>query len=162
MQTVERKFIIADPQKCNGCGVCELVCSASKDKAFNRRMSRIKVVNIEPLVDIALACRLCEDPPCVRSCAREALRRVEETGVILVDENKCNGCGWCIEACDYGVITYDPRKKAVVICDLCEGDPLCVKYCVQEALELTSMDKIAEKARKSTVKKLFAPTESTY
>jgi len=151
----ERKFIIADPQKCNGCGVCELVCSASKDKTFNRRTSRIKVVNIEPTVDIALACRLCEEPPCVGACTRKALKQDEETGVILVDENKCNGCGWCIEVCDYGVLIYDSHRKAMIVCDLCEGDPLCVKYCVQEALELTTMEKIAEKTRKSTVGKLF-------
>lgn len=155
MKTVKRNFVIADPQKCNGCGVCELVCSASKDKVFNRQISRIKVVKVEPTIDMALACLLCENPPCVRSCSRKALKQEEETGVILVDKNKCNGCAWCIQACEFGVITYDSHKKATIVCDLCEGDPLCVKYCVQEALQLTTMDKIAEKTRNSAVEKLF-------
>lgn len=154
---VERKFVIADPQKCNGCGVCELVCSGSKDKAFNRRMSRIKMVNIEPTVDMALACRLCEDAPCVRSCARKALRQDEETGVILVDENKCNGCGWCIEACDFGAIALNPAEKVVEICDLCQDqeEPQCVKFCLKEALSLSTPEVVAQKARREVVAKLL-------
>lgn len=151
---MEHKFLIADPQKCNGCGVCQLVCSASKDKAFNNKLSRIKMVKIEPMVDIALACRLCENPPCVRCCTPEALKQEENSGVILVNQEKCNGCGWCIVACDYGVITYDPNRKTVLICDLCEGDPLCVDYCVQEALKLTTLNEIAGKIKESPLKVL--------
>lgn len=149
------KFIISDPDKCTGCGICELICSASKDGAFNPKISRIRTVKIEPWVDMALVCRFCEDPACVRSCPRKALRQDEKDGLIVVDEIKCDGCGWCIEACKFGALALNPTKKAVVVCDLCGGDPLCVKYCIAEALELTTLDAMSAKARKSVVVELF-------
>jgi carbon-monoxide dehydrogenase iron sulfur subunit len=149
------KFIIADSKKCTGCGVCELACTASKEKTFNRRMSRIRVVSLEPLIDTALTCLLCEEPSCVTSCPRDALRQDEKTGIIVVDEHKCTGCGWCIQACEFGALVLPPGKKTVTVCDLCGGDPLCVKFCTPRALELTSSDKLCGKNRRSALKDLF-------
>jgi Fe-S-cluster-containing dehydrogenase component len=83
------------------------------------------------------------------------LKQSEETGVIMVDDDKCNGCSWCIEACDYGAITLHPELKKVRICDLCEGDPKCVKWCPEEALDFTTKDQLAQKARIAVTKKLF-------
>ncbi len=149
------KAIIANPKKCTGCEVCELVCSASKDKVFNPGMSRIRVVRIEPTIVTALACRLCKDAPCVAACPRDALEQSEENGVIMVDEEKCDGCGWCIEACEFGAITLHPERKVVVVCDLCEGDPPCVRFCVRGALDLAALDIVSGRARVSIVKNRF-------
>jgi Fe-S-cluster-containing dehydrogenase component len=98
----ERKFVSSDPDKCVGCQVCEYACSMVKEKAFNPLKSRIRVVRVNQLANMAVTCRLCEDPPCIVACPRDALTQSEETGAIIVDKDKCNGCGWCIEACDYG------------------------------------------------------------
>lgn len=151
-----RKFLVADPTKCTGCAVCELVCSASKDKVFNKQMSRIRTVKIEPFVQTAVACRLCKDPRCVRVCPRGALTQNSETGVITVDTTKCSSCGWpCVQACEYGAITIHPVKKTAIVCDLCNGDPPCVKLCIPEALKLVSLDMLTETARRSIIKELF-------
>ena len=156
MKIHERKFVTADPDKCVGCQVCEYVCSMTKDKVFNPLKSRIRVVRINQLANLAVTCRLCEDPPCVAACPRDALTQ-SETGVIIVDKDKCNGCGWCIEACDYGAIMLHPENKIVYVCDLCKekGEPQCVKWCPEEALEVTTSDVLAQKARITAVKKLF-------
>ena len=148
-----RKIISATAEKCVGCGICEIVCSAEKEKAFNPKIGRIRWVRIQPIIDTALTCRLCETPPCVRSCPRDALIQ-QENGVIEVDETKCTGCGWCIQACDFGAIVTHPIKK-VVICDLCNGDPVCVKYCPKDALELTNLGSISGNSRKARVKELL-------
>ena len=76
---------------------------------------------------------------------------------VLLDMDKCNGCGWCIEACDYGAIMLHPETKVVHVCDLCkdEGEPQCIKWCPEEALTLVTSDVLAQKARISAVKKLF-------
>lgn len=150
-----QKFIISDPDRCTECRVCELVCSLSKDGAFNPKISRIRTVKIEPWIDMALVCRFCEDSACVRSCPRKALRQNEMEGLIVVDETRCDGCGWRINACNFGALALNPLKKAVVVCDLCGGDPLCVKCCIAEALELTTLDAISARARKSVVMDLF-------
>jgi len=151
---VRHKFVSYDPEKCVGCRVCEYVCSLEKEKVFNPTLSRIRTLRIYPNTNASLACRLCEDAPCVIACPRKALEQSKENGVILVDDDKCDGCGWCIEACDFGTITLMPDKKTVAICDLCDGEPKCVKWCPEEALELSSKDIIAQKARIDAVQKL--------
>ncbi len=150
-----RKFVSADPEKCVGCAVCEYICSLEKEKAFNPLKSRIRVVRLHPLINLSVTCRLCEDPPCVAACPRDALEQSGETGVIIIDEEKCNGCGWCIEACDYGAITLHPESRVVFVCDLCDGEPKCVEWCPEEALDFTTPDILAQKARRAVVKKLF-------
>jgi len=153
----ERKFVSADPEKCTGCQVCEYACAMEKEGVFNPLKSRIRVVRLNQLINMSLTCRLCEDPPCVAACPRDALTQSEETGIILVDEDKCNGCGWCIEACDYGAITLHPETKVVFVCDLCQdkGKPQCVEWCPEEALDFVTSDVLAQKARIEAVKKLF-------
>ena len=75
----------------------------------------------------------------------------------MVDDDKCNGCGWCIEACDYGAIMLHPETKVVYVCDTCkeQGKPQCVEWCPEEALDFVTADVLAQKARITAVKKLF-------
>jgi len=107
---------------------------------------------------MAVTCRLCEDPACVAACPRDALTQSEETGAIIIDKDKCNGCGWCIEACDYGAMMLHPETKIIHVCDLCKekpDGPQCIKWCPEEALTLVTSDVLAQKARIGAVKKLF-------
>ena len=158
---VKHEFVTVIPDKCVGCRICEYVCSLQKDKVFNPTRSRIRVVRIYPTTNASLTCRLCEDAPCVIACPRKALTQSEETGVILVEDDLCNGCGWCFEACDFGAITLDPEKKVVRICDLCidrEAGPICVEWCPEEALELTTKDILSQKARIDSIQRLIKAT----
>jgi Fe-S-cluster-containing hydrogenase component 2 len=158
----ERKFVSADPDKCVGCQVCEYICALNKERVFNPLKSAIRVVRINQIVNMPVTCRLCESPSCVAACPRDALTQSEQTGVVSVDKDKCNGCGWCIEACDYGAIMLHPEKKIVFLCDLCKdkGEPQCVKWCPEEAIEMVTSDVLAQKARIKAVKKLFQETIS--
>jgi Fe-S-cluster-containing hydrogenase component 2 len=157
---MEPKFIVADPEKCTGCRLCELVCSAVKEKGFNPILSRIRTVRIEPISNISMACRLCEDPPCVNVCPRDALSQEEDTGRIMIDEDKCDGCKWCLEACEFGAILIHPDKKIATICDLCDGEPKCVEMCPKEALELLSTEELSQRMRKATFLKLLRDLKS--
>jgi len=148
------KFVSGDPSKCVGCCVCEYVCSMEHEKTYNPTKSRIRVIRLNPFVNVAIACRLCEDPSCVIACPREALFQ-SETGVIMVDEEKCNGCAWCVEVCDYGSIQLHPESRVVFVCDLCDGEPKCVEWCPEEALDFNTKEVLAQRARISSVKKLF-------
>jgi carbon-monoxide dehydrogenase iron sulfur subunit len=154
-----RKLVVCDSEKCTGCRICELACSEAKERLYNPRRSRIRLVSVGPLLNKAMACRLCEDPACVKSCPRIALRRSKENGVILVDENKCNGCDWCLEACSFGALAFQSDKKSLVVCDLCEGDPECVRACPYGALKLVTPNALAQRGRFASVKLLFSGKE---
>ena len=153
------KILSCDTKKCTGCGICELACSEEKERVYNPRKSRVKVIKLglNTQLHMASVCRFCEDPACVRSCPRDALNQSDEGGIIIVDEEKCNGCGWCIEACKFGAITFDHDKKAVIVCDLCQDkiNPQCIISCPFEALVLVTLTELAQKSRFSVTKSLF-------
>jgi len=153
----ERKFVAADLEKCTGCGVCELVCALKREKVYNPQRSRIKVLRLNQILNMPVACRLCENPPCVAACPLDCLTQ-SESGVIIVDEDKCDGCGWCIKACPYGAVVFNPKKKTAMICDLCDGDPQCVEWCPEEALNLVTQKEFDENVREATANKLINET----
>ncbi len=155
---MQRKFVVSDSEKCNGCQICEYICSAMKEGGFNPLLSRIRTLRIEPAFSMSMACRLCEDPTCVKSCPRKALHRDEEKGIIILNEEKCNGCAWCIETCEFGAIALHPTKKTIILCDLCDGDPKCLPYCPTEALSLKTPEEISQKTRKKAIVTLASRT----
>ncbi len=140
----QRKFVSVDPSKCTGCGICEYACSQEKGES-NPLLSRIRVVRMKPLFNFALACRACEDAKCVKACPEKALSQAENTGVIMINEKKCKGCDWCVQACEHGGITIQSESGLAVACDLCGGTPQCVEFCPEEALELVGTDEESEK-----------------
>ena len=110
---------------------------------------------------VPLQCRDCDDAPCIKVCPTGATSRVSGAEPVLVDESKCIGCAYCVEACPFGVILVVPRDtpgasgggKAVIKCDLCvdrqaEGlEPACVASCPVGALAFEEVDRGAQKAR---------------
>jgi Fe-S-cluster-containing hydrogenase component 2 len=75
----------------------------------------------------------------------------------VVDDEKCNSCGWCIEACDFGAINIHQVKNIAFICDRCKGRGIlqCVIWCPEGALTLVTSDVRSQKARITAVNKLF-------
>jgi len=150
-----RKYIAADPSKCTGCGLCEYVCALEKSEGtWNLLMSRIRVVRMHPLLNVAIACKFCKDARCLTACPEKALKQSEESSVLTVDENKCKGCDWCIQACPHGGLTLHPDKTLVIACDLCGGEPKCIDSCPEKALELVSDDKEFENKWEIAIQKL--------
>lgn len=150
---MKRQYILCDPDKCTGCRICEFVCSAAKEGRFHVELSRIRVAQPTPALVMSIACRFCENAPCIAACPRDALSMNEETHVLSIDKARCAGCGWCIEACDFGAIVLDGSTKSVVICDLCLGlpEPRCVEMCPKDALSLSTSEVVSQKARQRVV-----------
>jgi Fe-S-cluster-containing hydrogenase component 2 len=149
-----KRILFCDSEKCTGCQICELVCSAVKEDKINPILSRIHLTRFDPLIMSSIGCQFCDNPPCVTSCPREALRATEE-GRIEINRDKCTLCGWCIQprSCPFGAITI--RESAIAVCDLCDGEPKCVEYCPKDALLFITRDGIAGRSRRDAVKNLL-------
>ncbi len=159
-KTQHRKFVSVDPSKCIGCGICEYACTVEKEEAlWNPMRSRIRVVRMTPMFNFALSCRACDDARCVKACPEKALSQSEDTGMIVIDEKKCKGCDWCVQACEHGGITIHPDTGRAIACDLCQGEPKCVESCPEEALDIVDSDEATEKRFNDALTNLPAQTE---
>jgi carbon-monoxide dehydrogenase iron sulfur subunit len=131
-----KKIYSSNPEACTGCMVCELVCSLKHEKTgINPKRSMIKIISVPEKGNfIPNVCQQCEDAPCISACPSDALLQESTTGIITVNEETCTGCNLCIDACVYNAIFIHPEKNTAVVCDICGGEPMCVKYCMQEAI----------------------------
>jgi Fe-S-cluster-containing dehydrogenase component len=87
------------------------------------------------------SCLHCEEPPCVPVCPTGASYKRAEDGIVLVDHDKCIGCGYCAWACPYGAREIDPSRHVMTKCTLCvdrvtdaalpeaQRKPACVLAC---------------------------------
>ncbi len=139
------KKVVAVPEYCMGCGLCEVYCieahSFSKDlvKAYlkerPKQISRIKVQARRPL-SFAVQCRHCIDAPCVDACITGSLSIDTVSGAVIHDSQRCIGCLSCIMVCPVGAIQIAPNQGVIAKCDLCgmTGTPVCVEKCPNQAL----------------------------
>ncbi len=148
MWCVSVKRVSVVPSRCTGCRVCELVCSETHEGRFQPSKARIQVVSFDMTVqDVPIVCQQCADAPCMEACPQDAISRSSETTAVVVDQELCIQCGACVRACVIGLDKIEPDKKLAIRldaekemplkCDLCGGDPQCVKFCPTEALVLT-------------------------
>jgi len=145
-KTLPRKFVSVDPSKCIGCGICEYACTTEKGEgSWNPIRSRIRVVRMVPVFNFALTCRGCIDARCVKACPERAITQSELNSLLIIDDKKCKGCDWCVQACPHGGITIHGETGKAIACNLCEGDPQCIKTCPEEALETVESDEAADK-----------------
>lgn len=149
------KVLMVDPEKCTGCLLCEQICSVKHEGTVNPYRARIKVVKweMEGAV-LPMVCQQCDDPPCLNVCPMEAISKNVETGLVAVDYERCIGCRMCISACPFGAMGYDWVDKKVIKCDLCGGDPQCVRFCDPQAIQFKAKPKTRTEKQKSAAEKL--------
>ncbi|MCK4245191.1 MAG: 4Fe-4S dicluster domain-containing protein [Candidatus Omnitrophica bacterium] len=162
------KRLFVDVERCLSCRSCEIACavehSQSKDLFSSLKeepgpRSRTKVERDTKLQTFPLQCRHCEEPYCIDACISGAVSKDPETGLVILDEDKCVGCWMCVMVCPFGVIRPAKEKKIALRCDLCQDNeiPACVAACPTKALffgELKDFKKklLERKDTKSKVK----------
>ena len=122
--------IVAHPEKCTGCGTCELVCSKAYFKAEDREKSSIRVSTLPDGSRKIDVCDQCGD--CASFCSIVAITQAPN-GVYRADKKKCVSCGICVVECVKGHMYYSYEDHYVFKCVACG---LCVKKCPAGALEL--------------------------
>ncbi len=145
------KQVLVKENVCIGCKLCEVYCRLKHSETGNlvkahrrespRPISRVRV-DENGIVSLSIRCQQCADAACLRACLTGALHRDPATGIVLVDEKHCIGCGTCSLVCPLGVPKLDLFAKKMVKCDLCQGEeiPACVANCPNEALVFVEAD----------------------
>ena len=139
-----RKKHTIDPLKCTGCGYCEQACAVKHEGVDDIEKSRIRLIRGNDGDGFCLpsTCQHCENPPCLAVCPQEAIYREQELDRVIIDIKRCIGCKMCVSACPFGAMGFDATRGEVFKCDLCEGDPQCVRFCDMKAVDYVDTAKI--------------------
>lgn len=155
-----------DTSKCTGCKTCTVACKDAHNLPegvnFRRvleyaggswrqdRMTGAWYQNVFAYY-LSLSCNHCEDPACVKVCPTKAHHKRAEDGLVVIDREKCIGCGMCAKACPYGAPQFDAAARKMVKCDGCLDRlekglaPICVESCTQRAIEFGDIEELRKK-----------------
>jgi formate dehydrogenase iron-sulfur subunit len=98
-------------------------------------------------------CKHCHNAPCVEACPTGALFRTE-FDTVVVQQDVCNGCGYCVPACPFGVVdisTLDGKAHKCTLCyDRLKGglEPACAKACPTDSISFGEIGDLHERARR--------------
>ncbi len=96
-------------------------------------------------------CKHCTDAACLEVCPTGSLFRTE-FGTVVVQEDVCNGCGYCVPACPFGVIDQREEDGRVWKCTLCydrlrdDQEPACAQACPTDSIQFGELDVLRERA----------------
>jgi formate dehydrogenase iron-sulfur subunit len=96
-------------------------------------------------------CKHCTDAACLAVCPTGALFRTE-FGTVVVQEDVCNGCGYCVPACPFGVIDQRKGDGRVWKCTMCYDrlkgglEPACAQACPTDSIQFGPLDELRTRA----------------
>lgn len=96
-------------------------------------------------------CKHCDNAPCQEACPTGALFRTE-FDTVVVQQDICNGCGYCVPACPFGVIDLDPLDGRAHKCTLCYDrlkgglEPACAKACPTDSIQFGELTDLHRRA----------------
>lgn len=157
-----KKGILFDSTLCIGCGACYQACKEKNnlprttDNYLTDRLSSktYTVVKLRNGRFIRQMCMHCETPTCASVCPVGALVKTS-TGPVVYNEDKCMGCRYCMQACPFGVPTYEwgsalPRVRKCTLCNDRVAAGLataCATVCPTGATKFGDREALIEEAR---------------
>ena len=97
-------------------------------------------------------CKHCARAGCLEACPTGALFRTE-FGTVVVQQDICNGCGYCVPACPFGVVALDTHDGKAHKCTLCYDrlkggfEPACAKACPTNSIQFGDLEDLQKRAR---------------
>jgi Fe-S-cluster-containing dehydrogenase component len=164
----ERFGLLIDQERCIGCEACSIACRIENKTPYfwitietqgghNKDTPKGEYPNLS-LNFLPKLCNHCEQPPCIDSCPVNAINKRKD-GVVILFQDKCTGCQACLEACPYGVISFNDKNKVAEKCNFCSHridenlDPFCVTCCEGQAMVFGDLNDSNSKISKMIIER---------
>jgi len=164
-----------DQTLCIGCKACEVACkqwnqlpsddvrwtghSYDNTSALSATTWRHVLFVEKPRINglsptwrmVSDVCKHCGNAPCQEACPTGAIIR-SEFDTVVVQNDVCNGCGYCVVACPFGVIARAPDDGGAHKCTLCydrlkdDREPACSKHCPTDSIQFGDLNELRAKA----------------
>ncbi len=134
-------FVI-DIARCIDCRACLVACSVENKVPLENTRIWVHDLGVQGSFPdlshtfVPYNCMHCDNPPCTEVCVSGATYKDSESGLVMVDQEACIGCGFCVDACPYNVRYLDEKRGVVDKCNACAQrlevglKPACVATCV--------------------------------
>jgi Fe-S-cluster-containing dehydrogenase component len=167
--------LIIDHESCWGCKTCEVACKQEISSPEGVQLIKVledgpRIIEGKPELTFRVnTCQHCDEPACADVCPEDAIFKRDDT-IVILDGEKCIGCGLCIDACPYDAIAFDSEKGVAQKCNLCFhrvdnglipacADNVCPGHCVYFGDPDVIQREIAEKHSRRS-KGTLAATEA--
>lgn len=142
MAVIKKYGFVIDISRCIDCRACLVACSAENVVPMDHTRIWVHSPEIQgefPHLSKAFIpynCMHCDNPPCTEVCVSQATYKDPANGLVLVDQEACIGCGYCVEACPYEARYLDKQRGVVDKCNGCVQrvqvglQPACVATCL--------------------------------
>jgi anaerobic dimethyl sulfoxide reductase subunit B (iron-sulfur subunit) len=146
-----------DSNYCSGCKACQAACKDKNQLPTGMLWRRVYEISAGTwqekdgawttdvyAYNISMACNHCEHPKCAGVCPTNAYI-LRPDGIVLLDTQRCTGCGYCGWACPYGAPQFDRQSGTMTKCNFCvdyleEGkSPACVAACPLRSLDYADL-----------------------
>jgi formate dehydrogenase iron-sulfur subunit len=114
------------------------------------------VADMDRWIFMSDVCKHCTNAGCMDACPTGALIRTEFETVVL-QADVCNGCGYCIPSCPFGVVDRSPEDGRASKCTLCydrlkDGlEPACAKACPTDSIQFGPYEELVDTAQRRVV-----------
>jgi formate dehydrogenase iron-sulfur subunit len=160
-----------DATLCIGCKACEVACKEwnllpadeigltghsydNTGRLSATTWRHVQFVEKDPNTWLMLSdvCKHCARAGCLEACPTGALFRTE-FGTVVVQQDICNGCGYCVPACPFGVVELDTSDGKAHKCTLCYDrlkggfEPACAKACPTNSIQFGPVAELHERAK---------------
>ena len=157
-----------DHKRCVKCHACEIACKTWNEVEVGPRWREVVKItsgafpNVTAM-NVSMACMHCGDAPCQNACPVNAITKRTEDGIVMVDQNKCIGCGFCTWACPFNAPQLSAMAGKMEKCNFCQtpgkerplGMPrACEEICPTGAILSGPMDELAKRGRERAAERL--------